>query len=130
MFHTAGFVGSRPTDWAWRVNAEGPLVAVEAAAAAGCRRVVLTSSISAIGLPAGEAPADERTRYPEEWLGLTYPDSKHGGERVALEAAARHGVELVVVNPGYALGAPVDRARPERSPLASSATTCGAVCRR
>jgi dihydroflavonol-4-reductase len=112
VFHTAGFVGSRPADRAWRVNAEGPLVAVEAAAAAGCRRVVLTSSISAIGLPSGEAPADERTRYPEEWLRLTYPDSKHEGERVALEAAARHGVELVVVNPGYALGAPLDRARP------------------
>jgi dihydroflavonol-4-reductase len=112
VFHTAGFVGSRPADQAWRVNAEGPLVAVEAAAAAGCRRVLLTSSISAIGLPSGEAPADERTRYPEEWLGLAYPDSKHEGERVALEAAARHGIELVVVNPGYALGAPVDRARP------------------
>jgi dihydroflavonol-4-reductase len=112
VFHTAGFVGSRPADWAWRVNAEGPLVAVEAGAAAGCRRVVLTSSISAIGLPTDERPADEQTSYPEEWLGLTYPDSKHEGERVALEAADRHGIELVVVNPAYALGVPVDRARP------------------
>ncbi len=109
VFHTAGFVGSRPADWAWRVNAEGPLVAVEAAAAAGCRRVVLTSSISAIGLPSGARPADEHTRYPHEWLGLTYPDSKHEGERVALQAANRHGIELVVVNPAYALGVPVDR---------------------
>ncbi len=24
VFHSAGYVGSRPTDWAWRVNAEGP----------------------------------------------------------------------------------------------------------
>jgi dihydroflavonol-4-reductase len=112
VFHTAGFVGSRPVDWAWRVNAEGPLVAVEAAAGAGCRRVVLTSSISAIGLPAGERLADERTPYPAQWLGLTYPDSKHEGERVAQEAAARHGIELVVVNPAYALGVPVDCARP------------------
>lgn len=108
VFHTAGFVGSRPTDWAWRVNAEGPLVAVEAAAAAGCRRVVLTSSISAIGLPSGDRPANEQTRYPEAWFGLTYPDSKHEGERVALQAANRHGIELVVVNPAYALGVPVD----------------------
>jgi dihydroflavonol-4-reductase len=111
VFHTAGYVGSSPADWAWRVNAEGPLVAVEAAAAAGCRRVVLTSSISAIGLPSDELPADERTPYPDDWLGLTYPDSKHQGERAALEAAARHGIELVVVNPGYTLGVPLDRSR-------------------
>jgi dihydroflavonol-4-reductase len=112
VFHAAGYVGSRPTDLAWRVNAEGPLLAVEAAAAEGCRRVVVTSSISAVGLPRDGRPADERTPYPDEWMGLTYPDSKHEGERVALEAAARHGVEVVVVNPGYVLGAPVDRSRP------------------
>src|SRR5947209_19033539 len=47
VFHAAGYVGSRPTDWAWRVNAEGPLVAVEAAAAAGGRRVALALSIPA-----------------------------------------------------------------------------------
>jgi dihydroflavonol-4-reductase len=45
-------------------------------------------------------------------LGLTYPDSKHEGERVALSAAARHGTELVVVNPAYALGVPLDSSRP------------------
>ncbi len=109
VFHTAGYVGSRPVDWAWKVNAEGPLVAVEAAAAAGCRRVVMTSTISAVGLPSDGRPADERAEYPRDWMGLTYPDSKHEGERVALEAADRHGVELVVVNPGYVLGVPLDR---------------------
>src|SRR5579884_1913871 len=56
VFHTVGYVGSRPADWAWRVNAEGPLLAVEAAAAAGCRRVVLTSTISAVGLASDDAP--------------------------------------------------------------------------
>jgi dihydroflavonol-4-reductase len=111
VFHTAGFVGSRPVERAWRVNAEGPLVALEAAAAAGCRRVVLTSSISAIGPPTDARPADESTPYPADWLGLTYPDSKHEGERVALEASGRHGIELVVVNPGYVLGVPLDHAR-------------------
>jgi dihydroflavonol-4-reductase len=112
VYHTAGYVGSSPAGWAWRINAEGPLVAVEAAAEAGCRRVVLTSSISAIGLPSDDGPADERTAYPNDWLGLTYPDSKHEGERVALAAASRHGIELVVVNPGYALGVPLDRSHP------------------
>lgn len=112
VFHTAGYVGSYPADLAWRVNAEGPLVAVEAAAAAGCRRVVVTSTISAVGLASDGVPADEGTGYPEDWLGLTYPDSKHEGERVAFDAAERHGIEVVVVNPAYVLGVPVDRSRP------------------
>ena len=88
------------------------MIAVEAAAAEGVRRVVLTSTISAIGTANGNGPADESTSYPEDWLGLAYPDSKHAGERAALEAAERHGVELVVVNPGYVLGVPVDRSQP------------------
>jgi dihydroflavonol-4-reductase len=121
VFHTAGYVGSRPTDLAWRINAEAPLLAVEAAAAAGCRRVVLTSSISAVGLPSDGRPADEQTRYPKNWLGLTYPDSKHRGEQVALEAGDRHDVEVVVVNPGYVLGVPLDR----HSPREISARTVG-----
>jgi dihydroflavonol-4-reductase len=115
VFHTVGYVGSRPADWAWRVNAESPLVAVEAAAAAGARRVVVTSTISAVGVASGAAPADERTGYPNDWLGLTYPDSKHEGERVALDAAERHDIEVVVVNPAYVLGVPVDRSQPRQT---------------
>jgi dihydroflavonol-4-reductase len=121
VFHTAGYVGSRPTDLAWRINAEAPLVVVEAAAAAGARRVVVTSSISAVGLPGNGRPADEGTKYPQDWLGLTYPDSKHEGERVALQAAERHDVEVVVVNPGYVLGVPLDR----HTPREISARTVG-----
>ena len=115
VFHTVGYVGSRPADLAWRVNAESPLVAVEAAAAAGCRRVVITSTISAVGLGSGATPADEGTGYPRDWLGLTYPDSKHQGERVALDAAERHDIEVVVVNPAYVLGVAVDRSRPNQT---------------
>ena len=112
LFHVAGFVASSPVQRVWELNAEGPVIAVEAAAAEGVRRVVLTSTISAIGTANGNGPADESTSYPEDWLGLVYPDSKHAGERAALEAAERHGVELVVVNPGYVLGVPVDRSQP------------------
>ena len=108
LFHVAGFVASSPVQRVWELNAEGPVVAVEAAAAEGVRRVVLTSTISAIGTASGNGPADESTSYPDDWLGLAYPDSKHAGERAALEAAERHGIELVVVNPAYVLGVPVD----------------------
>src|SRR5947209_19051840 len=77
LFHVAGNVASRPVERVWQLNAHGPVIAVEAAAAEGLRRVVLTSTISAIGVPDGRKPADERTVYPPDWLGLVYPDSKH-----------------------------------------------------
>ncbi len=112
LFHVAGFVASSPTERVWQLNARGPDIAVQAAAAAAVRRVVLTSTISAIGVANGNGPADERTDYPEDWLGLVYPDSKHAGERAALEAAERHDIEVVVVNPAYVLGVPVNRSQP------------------
>jgi len=112
LFHTVGFVGSSPAELVWRINAHAPLLAVEAAAAEGVKRVVFTSTISAVGLPRGGRPADEDTVYPRDWLGLAYPDSKHEGERVAIEAGQRHGIDVVVVNPAYLLGVPVDRSQP------------------
>jgi dihydroflavonol-4-reductase len=110
LFHTAGFVGSSPAERVWRLNAHAPMVAVEAAAAEGVKRVVVTSTISAIG-PANGRPATETTDYPEDWMGLAYPDSKHEGEVAAFEAGERHGIEVVVVNPAYVLGVPVNRAQ-------------------
>ncbi|HEV2074656.1 MAG TPA: NAD-dependent epimerase/dehydratase family protein, partial [Thermoleophilaceae bacterium] len=112
LFHTAGFVGSRPLERVWRLNAQAPVVAVEAAAAEGLRRVVVTSTISAVGLPSDGRPADEGTEYPDDRLGLAYPDSKHDGEQAALEAGERHGIEVTVVNPAYLLGVPVHRSQP------------------
>jgi dihydroflavonol-4-reductase len=84
---------------------------VEAAAAEGISRVVITSTISAIGT-ADEGPADEDADYPDEGLGLTYADAKHQGEEEALEAGRGFGVEVVVVNPAYVLGVPVDDSQP------------------
>ncbi len=112
LFHTVGFVGSNPTELVWRMNAHAPVVAVEAAAAEGLRRVVLTSTISAIGPTTNGRPANEQTEYPRDWLGLAYPDSKHEGELAAIEAGERHGIEVVVVNPAYLLGVPIDREQP------------------
>jgi dihydroflavonol-4-reductase len=112
LFHTVGYVGSTPAERVWQTNAHAPVVAVEAAAAEGLRRVVMTSTISAIGPPVDGRAADERIEYPADWLQLSYPDSKHEGELAALEAGERHGIEVVVVNPGYVLGVPVDRSQP------------------
>jgi len=112
LFHTVGFVGSNPAELVWQLNARAPVVAVEAAAAEGLERVVLTSTISAIGPATDGQPASELTEYPRDWLGLAYPDSKHEGELAAFDAGQRHGIEVVVVNPAYLLGVPVDREQP------------------
>lgn len=112
LFHTAGRVGSNPPDSVWRVNALGPRVAVEAAAAEGVRRVVVTSSVAGIGPAAPGQVGTEDDSYTAGPLGLTYVDSKHEGEVEALAAGARLGVEVVVVNPSYVLGVPVDRSQP------------------
>ena len=109
VFHTAGFVGSNPAERVWQVNALAPRVVVEAAAAEDVRRTIVTSSVSAIGpVPAGEV-GSEADPYRGGGLGLRYVDSKHEGEVEALAAGARTGIEVVVVNPAYVLGAPVDR---------------------
>lgn len=112
VFHTAGYVASRPVERVWEMNALSPRLVVEAAAAEGVPRVVHTSSVAAIGrAPHGEA-ADESTIYRSGEFGLAYGDAKHEGEAEALAAGARLGVEVVVVNPAYVLGVPVDRDQP------------------
>jgi dihydroflavonol-4-reductase len=109
MFHTAGLVASRPPDRVWRINAVAPRIAVEAAAQAGVRRVVLTSSVAAIGPAPPGRPGHERDQYPTNGSDLVYADSKHEGERAAFAAGRRFGVEVVAVNPAYVLGVPVNR---------------------
>jgi dihydroflavonol-4-reductase len=112
VFHTAGYVASRPAEKVWEVNALAPRITVEAAAAEGVRRVVLTSSVAGIGpSPPGEVNTEE-SPFRGGGLGLTYVDSKHEGENEALAAGARLGVEIVIVNPSYVFGVPVDRSQP------------------
>jgi dihydroflavonol-4-reductase len=112
VFHAAGLVGSRPPERVWQVNALAPRIALEAAAAEEVRRVVVTSSVAGIGPAPADRPGTEEDVYSGWGLGLTYPDAKHEGESEALAAGARLGVEVVVVNPSYVFGAPVDRSQP------------------
>jgi dihydroflavonol-4-reductase len=77
----------------------------------GVRRVIVTSSVAAIGpAPAGR-PAAEPDPWPRGDTGMIYADAKREGERAAFAAGERLGVEVVAVNPAYVLGPPVNRAR-------------------
>jgi len=112
VFHCAGFVGSHPAERVWQLNALAPRIVVEAAATEDVGRVVATSSVAGIGpAPPGEVGSEDDF-YRGGGLGLAYPDAKHEGEAEALAAGARHGVEVVIVNPSYVFGVPVDRSAP------------------
>jgi dihydroflavonol-4-reductase len=112
VFHCAGYVGSHPAERVWEVNALAPRIVIEAAAAEDVRRVVVTSSVAGIGpAPPGEVGTEDDF-YRGGGLGLAYPDAKHEGEAEALAAGARVGVEVVIVNPSYVFGVPVDRSAP------------------
>ena len=110
IFHTAGYVGSKPAERVWRMNALAPRLVVEAAAAEGVRRVVLTSSVAAVGPAPNGRLAEESDVYHGGDGG--YGDSKHEGEAESFAAGARLGVEVVAAEPSYVLGAPVDRSQP------------------
>ena len=87
-----------------RVNAEGPGNVLAAAARAGIRRVVHTSSAAAIGERPGTV-ATEETEH-RGWFLSAYERSKVEGERAVFEMGLAHGVEVVCVNPSSVQGPP------------------------
>lgn len=103
-FHVAGINTMCPSDPGamYRTNVDGVRVVVEAAAEAGVRRIVLTSSAAAIGESAGTV-ADEETAHTGVFLSH-YARSKTLGESAFFEEASRWGVEAVAVNPSSVQG--------------------------
>ncbi len=93
----------------YRANVDGTRNLLEAARHAGVRRVVFTSSVSTIGLPAtgaglpdGNLGAEEMPPNPSHLVGH-YKQSKFQAEQLAL-AANDDGLEVVVVNPCAPVG--------------------------
>jgi nucleoside-diphosphate-sugar epimerase len=86
-----------------RPAVDGTLRVLRAAAKAGVRRVVLSSSVAAVA--AGHR--DDRVRTEADWSDLTrspaYEKSKTLAERAAWEFAAEAGLDLVSLNPGMVL---------------------------
>jgi dihydroflavonol-4-reductase len=84
-------------------NVEGTRCVLRAAADAGARRIVYTSSVGALGLESNGMPATETTPVTLECMIGHYKRSKFLGERVA-EEIAREGAPLVIVNPSTPVG--------------------------
>jgi dihydroflavonol-4-reductase len=85
-----------------RLNVDGAAAAVRAAAKAGIRRLVHTSSAATIGEPPGTI-GTERTTH-RGWYLSTYERTKTEGERAALAASREAGQDLVLVNPSSVQG--------------------------
>lgn len=102
VIHAAAVVGFSPKAAARQheVNVEGTRHVLEAARAAGVKRLVHTSSIAAVGRGREGSVADEETRY--DWPpGLGYNESKRDSERLVRRAT---GIETVCVNPALVFG--------------------------
>jgi dihydroflavonol-4-reductase len=104
VFHLAALYSyaRRDAEVMQRVNVEGTRAVLDAAARAGVRRVVMTSSCATCG-PVPGRPATEGDHPPAWELGIAYKRSKIDSEELALRAA-RDGLDVVVVNPTTPVG--------------------------
>jgi dihydroflavonol-4-reductase len=104
VVHSAGVVRTCMRDPApmLRANVLGTRNAVTAAADAGVRRFVLTSSAATIGERAGEI-GDETTPH-RGWFLSAYERSKAEAEAAAFGIGRDRGVEVVAVNPASVQG--------------------------
>ncbi|HXF35719.1 MAG TPA: NAD-dependent epimerase/dehydratase family protein [Actinomycetota bacterium] len=104
VFHAAGVNAMCAPDpeAMLRTNVEGTANVVRAAAAAGVRRVVHTSSASTIGEPAGTVGRED-TPHRGRYLSA-YERSKHRAELRALELGRALGLDVVCVNPASVQG--------------------------
>jgi len=105
VFHCAGATSMRPgaRDRVFEVNVGGTRNVCEESLRAEVERVVVTSSVGAIGPAKPGTTADESQPFVAGGLGVTYVNSKHEAEAEAWRIAA-HGLDVVAANPSFVLG--------------------------
>ena len=91
----------------YAANVEGTRTVIQAAAAAGCERIVYTSTVGCIGLPEPHGgqltPSDESTPVREGQMVNHYKRSKWQAEQLATRLA-REGLPVIIVNPSAPVG--------------------------
>ena len=108
-FHVAASYHLWLDDYApmYAANVEGTRHVLEAAASAGCKRIVYTSTVGCIGLGRQDSgqvvPTDETSPVSEAQMSNHYKRSKWRAEVVARELAAK-GCPVVIVNPSAPIG--------------------------
>lgn len=110
LAHVASpFPGGDVTDDEMRTALEGTAKVLRAAAAAGVKRVVLTSSVAAIGGSEDKAKGTaSRPFTAEDWSPETMPSSyavsKTRAEKAAWALAGRLGLEMTTIHPSFVNG--------------------------
>jgi dihydroflavonol-4-reductase len=106
LFHVAADyrLGARDTAQLYATNVDGTGRIIEAARAAGVARIVYTSSVATVGIPADGSPGTEDTPVTLADMIGHYKRSKFLGEQLAREAA-RAGAPIIIVNPSTPIGA-------------------------
>ena len=104
VYHVAGVNSLCPLDRGelFRVNVTGAERVVRAAARAGVRRVVNTSSATTIGEATGTIGREDSPH--RGWFLSSYEQSKLEGERAAFAAGRELGIDVVAVNPASVQG--------------------------
>ena len=87
----------------YKVNVEGARELVAAGRESGVDSMVYTSTIGAIGLPAGGGPGTEETPVSPAQMTGEYKRSKYLAEQEVLKAADA-GLPVVIVNPAAPVG--------------------------
>jgi dihydroflavonol-4-reductase len=105
VFHVAGMTSMRAADAdrVFEVNVGGTRIVAEEALAAGVERMILTSSVAAIGPAPSGGRADEHQMFTAGSHGIAYMNSKREAEAEVFQVGAR-GLDVVVVNPTFVLG--------------------------
>lgn len=88
-------------------NVDGTRAVIESAVAAGCSRIVYTSTVGCVGLPKAHqgrlVPSDESTPVSDAQMSNPYKRSKWQAELLVRELAQK-GVPVVIVNPSAPVG--------------------------
>ena len=104
VFHAAAEAAYwRYPDQVIRTAVEGTRSVVQAARAAGVARLVMTSSLAAIGVPSGDEWLDEQHTFNLPAERFPYGYAKHRSEQEALRTAQGQP-EIVIVNPSAVFG--------------------------
>jgi dihydroflavonol-4-reductase len=105
LFHVAADyrLGARDPAKLYRANVEGTRNVLSAAHRSGVQRIVYTSSVATIGIPADGTPGDEQSANSLENMIGHYKRSKYLAEEVVREAA-RDGISVVIVSPSTPVG--------------------------
>ncbi len=105
VFHCAGLISytSHFRNALYETNVVGTRNVVNACLHNNVRKLVITSSIAALGVSKDGSPSTESTSFEEWQRSNAYMESKHLAELEGLRGVAE-GLDVVMLNPGVVIG--------------------------